>query len=85
VSIATQRASNLDRVQLQPGQIWSLAKDGWTLTCVLYEHPDAGWEHKLEFNGKLLRSDACADIAKVWKLTDRWRDRAAEKGWAAPT
>jgi hypothetical protein len=65
--------------------MWSLAKNGGTLTCVLHENPDAGWDLELELNGKLLRRDACQDVARVWKLTDRWRDRAVEKGWTVPT
>ena len=76
---------NLNGAQLEPGRMWSLAKNGGTLTCVLYGNSDAGWELKLELNGKLLRSDVCQDVVRVRKLTDRWRDRAVEKGWTVPT
>lgn len=65
--------------------MWSLRKDGGTLTCVLQQRPDAGWDLKLELNGKLLRVDACRDDRKAETLIARWQYQAIRNGWPGPT
>jgi len=65
--------------------MWSLSKDGGTLTCVLQQRPDAGWELKLELNGKLLRLDTCHNDRKTEMLIARWQYQAMRKGWTVPT
>jgi hypothetical protein len=65
--------------------MWSLSKDGGTLTCVLQQRPDAGWELKLELNGKLLRLDTCHNDRKTETLIARWQYQAMRKGWTVPT
>jgi hypothetical protein len=65
--------------------MWSLRKDGGTLTCVLQHRPDAGWDLKLELNGKLLRVDGCHDDRKAATLIARWQYQAMRKGWIEPT
>ena len=65
--------------------MWSLRKDGGTLTCVLQHRPDAGWDLKLELNGKLLRVDSCHDDRKASTLIARWQYQAMRNGWVEPT
>ncbi len=71
-----------DRPDLRPGMLWTLAKDGQTLTCALFDHPVKQWEVRLNRDEKQIRAEACWTTDRAWKLADRWRMRAIQNGWS---
>jgi hypothetical protein len=67
------------------GILWTLEKEGQTLTCELYSHPVKAWAIQLTRDGRVLRTEACWTKEQTLKYADRWQLRAMQQGWQPPT
>jgi hypothetical protein len=68
--------------QLRPGKLWTLAKDGQTLTCAVFDHSVKQREVRLNRDGRQIRAEACWTTDRACKPADRWRMRAIQNGWS---
>jgi hypothetical protein len=82
-SLPVLRVIEFDRVPVRLGEVWTMTKDGKTLTCSLFNHAIAPWELRLELGSELIRSEACRTEKKVFDVADEWRIASAAKGWEA--
>jgi len=62
------------------GTMWTVAKRGDWLRCVLWTHP-LGWELRKMKNDRLLRTEVCKQPGDVFALASRWQKEALDKGW----
>jgi hypothetical protein len=64
--------------------LWTLQKDGQTLTCEVYSHPVKEWGVRLARDGHVIRADAFRTQERMLFYAGRWQQRAIENGWQPP-
>ena len=63
------------------GNVWTLAKAGKRLVCILHTHP-MGWELRVWYGTELVRSQVCPRQEDVLSTAEKWKATALTDGWA---